>query len=584
MRYILPLLLILFGITACRPTADERLLDRAEQLLVDHPDSALSLVERVVVKPTHDGAFRTRYNLMMMRCRDKAEGLLPSDSLLEATLDYYEQHDTRRNLIEYAYALYYAGRVAEKKGDFSHAMAHLLDADRALSSTYDTSLRGDVLMEMARLYRRQRYVQLSSIHFEKAARCFEVNGRPTEALHALMATSAEYHQSGEIQKANRYYHKAQAMALELNDTVALITLARIAATRSVERGAYDRALQTLREATAAYANGVEPREFYYLLGLVKLRQGDADSSALYLSEHMADNREQQRQDSLYGRSPGHWILRNEDIAGEFFADMGEYQKAYNRKNRALRILDSIYRAEKLSPIPSMQGRYLRAQLQQQNDILRNRMVMQWVIVALAFVAMVFFVLWLMAHRRQLILQQRQTILEYRQSIVRLRDAYAAEQSKPRIGIPQDLIDRRLDFMRKLLDVAVLYGNRSELFTRKIGELISSESEGGIQWVFEDILNMQQPGIVEFLKQRFPQLTDRELGLYSMICLDIPKSTICMVANISAKTYYNQRNILRGKLALTNNDVTFAEHFETMRQACEKAEKNGKSSALPTEGN
>ena len=210
--------------------------------------------------------------------------------------------------------------------------------------------------------------------------------------------------------------------------------------------------------------------------------------------------------------------------------------------------------------------------------------MQWVIVALAFVAMVFFVLWLMAHRRQLILQQRQTILEYRQSIVRLRDAYAAEQSKPRIGIPQDLIDRRLDFMRKLLDVAVLYGNRSELFTRKIGELISSESEGGIQWVFEDILNMQQPGIVDFLKQRFPQLTDRELGLYSMICLDIPKSTICMVANISAKTYYNQRNILRGKLALTNNDVTFAEHFETMRQACEKAEKNGKSSALPAEGN
>ncbi|MBQ1952634.1 MAG: hypothetical protein II345_06770, partial [Alistipes sp.] len=62
MRYILPLLLILFGITACRPTADERLLDRAEQLLVDHPDSALSLVEKVVVKPSHGADFRTRYN------------------------------------------------------------------------------------------------------------------------------------------------------------------------------------------------------------------------------------------------------------------------------------------------------------------------------------------------------------------------------------------------------------------------------------------------------------------------------------------------------------------------------------------
>ena len=584
MRYILTLLLILFGITACRPTADERLLDRAEQLLVTHPDSALQLVEHVVVKPSHGADFRTRYNLMLMRCRDKAEGLLPSDSLLEATLDYYEQRDTRRNLIEYAYALYYAGRVAETQGDFSHALAHLLDADRALSSTNDTFLRGDVLMEMARLYRRQRYVQLSSIHFEKAARCFEIHNRYADAMHAWLATSAEYHQLGDLSRSEHYYHKAKGMAEELNDTVVLITLARISATRSVERGEYDTAIKTLRDATAAYAGGVEPREYYYLLGLVHLRQGDVDSSAHYLSGHMADYREQQRQDSLYGRSLGHWILRNEDVAGEFFADMGEYKKAYNRKTRALRILDSIYHAEKVSPIPSMQGRYLRAQLEQQNDILRHRVVMQWIIVALAFVAMIFFIMWLLTRRRQLILQQRQTILEYRQSIVRLRDAYAAEQSKPRIGIPQDLIDRRLDFMRKLLDVAVLYGNRSELFTRKIGELISSESEGGIQWVFEDILNMQQPGFVDFLKQRFPQLTDRELGLYSMICLDIPKSTICMVANISAKTYYNQRNILRGKLALTNNDVTFAEHFETMRQACEKAEKNGKSSALPAEGN
>lgn len=578
MRYILTLLLILIGVTACRPTADERLLDRAEQLLVAHPDSALRLVEKVAVKPTHDGDFRARYNLMLMRCRDKAEGILPSDSLLEATLDYYEQRDTRRNLLEYAYALYYAGRVAETRGDFSHALAHLLDADRALSSTDDTFLRGDVLMEMARLYRRQRYVQLSSIHFDKAARCFEIHNRHTDAMHAWLATSAEYHQLGDLSRSEHYYHKAKGMAEELNDTVVLITLARISATRSVERGEYDTAIKTLREATAAYAGGVEPREYYYLLGLVHLRQGDVDSSAHYLSGHMADYREQQRQDSLYGRSLGHWILRNEDVAGEFFADMGEYKKAYNRKTRALRILDSIYHAEKLSPIPSMQGRYLRAQLEQQNDILRHRMILQWVIAALAFVAMVFLVLWLMTRRRQLILMQRQTISEYRQAIVRLRDAYTIEQNKERIGIPQDLIDRRLDFMRKFLDAAVLYGNRSELFTRKIGELISSESEGGIQWAFEDILNMQQPGIVEFVKSRYPQLTDREIGLYSMICLDMSKSAICMVSNISAKTYYNQRNILRGKLELTNLDMTFTEHFNAMRLALEEAEKGAKSAA------
>ena len=75
--------------------------------------------------------------------------------------------------------------------------------------------------------------------------------------------------------------------------------------------------------------------------------------------------------------------------------------------------------------------------------------------------------------------------------------------------------------------------------------------------------MRVPGIVEYLKQCHPSLTDREVCLYGMICLDMEKSAICVVLRITVKTYYNARNILRGKLQLTNNTMSFIDHFSAL---------------------
>ena len=574
----------LLGLVACSPSAEVKLLDHAEQLLALYPDSAQLVLGQITPEKVTDPALQARYALLTMRADFAVEGVLPSDSLLRLAYQYYEPQTKRKELSNRAHALYFAGKRAQTLDEPDHAMAHFLEAETTLSYADDASLRGDILMDMGRLYRLQRYVHLSSVSFEQAAESYERDGRMPEALAAWMAAGQEYYRFGDLEKAARYWHKSYELAIQLRDTTSLIHLESGMATDAMRSGNHKDAMRILIRATDRYAHGVTPREYYHLLGVLKLHEGDVDSSAYYLAERMVDVAEQQRQEALYGLSLGHWILENEDVAGDFFASMGEYEKAYKRKARALRTLDSIYYAEKHSVLPRVQGLYRRQVLEDQNKVLHHRIIAQCVIAVLLLVSLLFMALWLKTRRRQLILMQRQTISEYRQVIFRLRDAYTAEQAKSRIGLPQDLIDRRLDFVRKLLDAVVLYGNRSETLTKKVNELVSSESEGGVQWVFEDILNMQHCGIVDFLRRSYPTLTDREIALYSMICLDISKSTICMVAGISPKTYYNQRNILRTKLNLTNLDMTFAEHFDSLREACKKSENRAETDRKIGQGN
>lgn len=567
MYRILVALVVAFAMASCHPSAEERLLNEAERLLAEQPDSALLLLQGYDRQRSGREALDARHaNLCNRALIELPNGVL-CDSLVDAALAYYEHSSRKSELIESAYAYYFTGLRFYEAGVLSDALSAYLEADVRLARTREIDLRGDLLMSMGRLYRKQQYVNLSSSHFAKAVTCFECLGKKQEAIHAMIAAASEYYRIRNMAYYNRYCKQAEQYAEELGDTTALLNLARIYATEEADNDRYEEALHRLQGAVQQYAGGVIPESYYSLLGRIYLYLDDADTSAEFLATWLTNTAEKQRQEALYDLSSGHWQLENERMAGEFFAVLEEYPKAYNRQQRALEVYDSLYYAEKQSLIPGMQGRFFRDILIKQNRHLRQRVLYQWVAGALLLLAIIFLVLWLLSRRRSLILLQQQTISEYRAAVLRLKDAYVAERAKPRIGIPQELIDRRVEFMRKLLDTAVLYGGRSELFMRKMNELISAEAEGGVQWIFEDILNMQQVGVVNLLRTRYPQLSEREVCLYCMICLDMTKSAICMVANISAKTYYNQRNILRGKLALTNHDVTFTDHFEALCRDC-----------------
>ena len=554
-------LLLLLGVTACCPTPTELLLQQAEEQMSVAPDSAMQLLQQANPIALQKQRLAAHHALLQAQRLIESENPIYCDSLLDVAVRYYTDHDRDPHLR--ARAFFYAGHARRAVGQMAEAMALYVEAEQSVRESDDELLRGRIMAAMGGLYRKQYHFRSGIECFEEAIRCFEKVGHQPFMLRGVMGLAVDYQQMGDRDQSNHYWMRAKELADRLQDSVAQLYIVRAAATELIEQRAYAEAIRQFREAADRWNKGVIPSDFYYGMAISYLRMQQYDSAALYLQSRIEDMEEQRRREEMYDQTFCHWNIHNEWLSGEYNATVGNYQQAYRHKSRALRAVDSLYRAEKRSPVPSIRGRALRLDLQERNHDLRTVVVLQWLLVCLFLVAALFLTMWLILRRRHILLRHKQTIARYQATIEALQENYQQEQLQPRDVVDSGVIDCRIDFLRSFLDIMSLYGHKEGTLIQKLNALISSESEQGLCWMIEDILNMRVPGIVEYLKQCHPSLTDREVCLYGMICLDMEKSAICVVLRITVKTYYNARNILRGKLQLTNNTMSFIDHFSAL---------------------
>ena len=87
--------LVFFGFLASCHRGEHELMDRAERLMDANPDSALKLMEAVVVDSLTEVEHRARYSILMARARDKNDLKVEEDSSLRNALSFYEKKNDR---------------------------------------------------------------------------------------------------------------------------------------------------------------------------------------------------------------------------------------------------------------------------------------------------------------------------------------------------------------------------------------------------------------------------------------------------------------------------------------------------------
>lgn len=235
--------------------------------------------------------------------------------------------------------------------------------------------------------------------------------------------------------------------------------------------------------------------------------------------------------------------------------------------------DSLYFAEKETVIPELHAKYRNERLALHNTYLSRINKYQLYIGGILLITLLVVCLWLINRRQNHILRQEKEISESRDVILRLRDEYESlRQSKQNTTDANiEAINRRIAFLKQILETTAQFGHNKEAFYARIEQLLSKNSagkrrDGGeseILQIFQDILNTRHTGFIDALKEKYPELSNQEVGLYCMISMGLSKSAICMVMNISAKSLYNYRNILRQKIHITNEDTTIEQHYQMM---------------------
>ena len=230
------------------------LMDRADALLDDRPDSAKVLLEQINPDRFLCPGRRARYTVLATTARErttmdpKVSEEERRDTLLRAALEWYELHPNRRPK-DYMRALYYYGYRQHRLKDYSTAIYYLTRAQEWAEKLDNPFYSGMSFREIGSAYLVSFNYPEAIENEKKAIAAFEKAGKPLHAANAKESMARAYYSSGDFTQAQKLYEQV----LEVyQDSVfrshTLVSLAETLIIQSPDNA--DRAIQLIEESVS----------------------------------------------------------------------------------------------------------------------------------------------------------------------------------------------------------------------------------------------------------------------------------------------------------------------------------------------
>ncbi len=140
-------------------------LDRADQCMMAHPDSALSILDHIDPKAIHSPGNKARYALLITMARDKNYIYETNDSTILRAYKYFNKCGSRKNRMRSAY---YLGVLRQNSGYTSSAVQAFLKAEHLAISIHDTHHLGLIYRHLSEIY-TENYDYVRALEYETNA-------------------------------------------------------------------------------------------------------------------------------------------------------------------------------------------------------------------------------------------------------------------------------------------------------------------------------------------------------------------------------------------------------------------------------
>ena len=217
MKNILSLLLLLLAFTACGDKkAVTDVLNRAESVMNEHPDSALNLLRTLTFDDFQKEKNRARYALLHSQALDKNYIDVTSDSLISVAVEYYKDKDDVRSKF---LSCYYMGRVHANGERYLQATSCLMESEQLVEEVGDDYLSGLLYSEMGRIYRLYYDYPKSLEAHQKAAEYYERAGMIRHRNYMWRYQSQVCRNMNKFDESEWLLQKSLASAKEEEDKV-----------------------------------------------------------------------------------------------------------------------------------------------------------------------------------------------------------------------------------------------------------------------------------------------------------------------------------------------------------------------------
>lgn len=554
-------LLTILALSACsKSCVIPKQLSHAENLMLTRPDSAISLLSSINFRQINNRKQKAKYALLYSQALDKNYIDVDKDTLIRIARNYYAHNGTANDK---ALAYYYSGRIFENRHSIDTALLQYLKAEEYVKKTDNTYLKALLANAIGLIYQIQLFRNLSKEKFLESADLFQRIGYNLNAAKSLMGAADACMVLKEYSHAIRYQNEAEEQIKDLNAPSLGLAIALSRAKIYIDQLSDPKsALSMLHSAYDKYTSGIAPKSHYFTLGDIYLKLNQVDSAFFYIEPLLSD---------IYLRAP-RTQAETYYLAGRILEKKAQHSQAYEYNNKALKIIDSLYFADKDQSIYNLQERYHSDQLTLRNLYLRKLTKYQFIVAVLLLIGLLSVSLWLINRRHKKIMLQEEQLAEYKTTILNLNEEYKQLQSiqenfndKSADDYLKRILGKRLSFLQNILELTITYSYDKELHFSKMKQLLANDNkqEVSVLVIFRDMVDAKEPGVLNFLLGKYPDLSEQDIDLYCLTCLDISVPATSLVLGLSPKTVYNRRNNIRKKMSISNESIGFKDHFQSL---------------------
>ena len=248
---------------------------KIENLMPQHPDSALMLLEQIENKENLSRKDKAHYYLLLTEAEDKTYVTHTTDSLISIAADYYEKTD---DLGRKAKAWYYKGRINQDLGHPLKAQEYYLKALRDEEKIEDHALLGRIHNHIGMLYAYQKVYEKALPFQKKAVENFHLINDSTGQVFALRDLGRTFLMLGHQDSAIICNQKAIALMRKRIIPSVYTELAGF----YIDRQRLEEAHGLLRTSLQNVAKPQAKYPVYLVLGELYKKSGQIDSACFYL--------------------------------------------------------------------------------------------------------------------------------------------------------------------------------------------------------------------------------------------------------------------------------------------------------------
>lgn len=531
MKKLILYIYLLLSVVSCVVNPERELLNDIESYIMEHPDSALAVIESMDVDLLKTKRDRAHHALLHVMALDKNYIDVTDDSIARVAVDYY----SRKGPEKYeARALYYLGVAYYYQGAYDKAILEFTKAEN-ISSVCDSLYLGLTKLMQCNAY-NSTYNDVQELKYAK------------EALDIFDDISADYYsQVAKLSVSRAYYNnyeteKSDEILLELiSDTtdnkVLLSAKVLYAFSRAIKYQDVETASSLYNEVYREGGSIYMSNEDYWVWAYSLNKSGDKEASENISNQFLSDT----------SATAYYWRYKTAKSDGRLNDALMFLEKTSIKNNH------EVEEALKQS-LSSVQRDYYISQAEIAEYKAQNRKLYM-IIILIASVLIIAFILWSVSGYIRKREEEKEQYLQYADEIHRQLEN-AKNEDYPELKRKYlALYQSRFETIGALYEqYSLSHGKKNEekaIYDKVVTLVDEFRNDYQDVEMFEAVINKDLDGILADLRSDMPGFKEADFAIFRFLLVGFDVTVISHLMNMSMNAVYIRKSRMKKQIEELN---------------------------------